>query len=335
MVARVFAVLSLFIAALTAAPALAEEPDYGKMSNAALIDALVRVNTSASGLGGIASWDLFMGEDGPARFQGGIILMSRGDGPFEATRPPRTPPEARELVRRGVAALPDLMRHLRDRRETGILVGRAMDWNKPRYPLPPGALEFTFAGFSANYDPRRRERGSRTSSPLMLMSSGGVREIEVAWGEDEDPSYRPSALTRDFPRGPRRDLANLPPMPESYYARIGDVCFVLVGQIVNRRLNVGEYVPTMGMRVNSPVIAPSLALETRRDWSGLTAAQHRASLLADIAAAPETGWGADDADSALARLRFYYPDAYAGLTGTDANKREHFKKREAEWARRG
>jgi hypothetical protein len=56
------------------------------------------------------------------------------------------------------------------------------------------------------------------------------------------------------------------------------------------------------------------------DWTNLDARSHQASLLGDI----EAGNGYF-APSALRRLRFYYPDAYAALGGEAARKRAAFE----------
>ncbi len=87
-----------------------------------------------------------------------------------------------------------------------------------------------------------------------------------------------------------------------YAIRVGDLCFVLIGQIVNRQLNVVRYQPSACLVVNSPVETPALAVAVRNDWAGLTEEQHRESLIQD--AAHDSSYAAA---SALARLCFYYP----------------------------
>jgi hypothetical protein len=103
-----------------------------------------------------------------------------------------------------------------------------------------------------------------------------------------------------------------------YQVKIGDVCFALIGQIVNRWLNAVRYQPTGGQIVNSPIVRPWLAEQVRSDWAGLDAKDHEASLRADL----RTSHSPEDA---LVRLRFYYPYAYAALNGDDARKREKFE----------
>jgi hypothetical protein len=106
-----------------------------------------------------------------------------------------------------------------------------------------------------------------------------------------------------------------------YLVKIGDVCFVLIGQIVNRYLTAVLYDPPGGMIVNSPIEAPSLSERTRADWDNLDAQGHEASLLADVKASPNMSFFR----GGLARLRFYYPNAYAKLYGEDAKKRDAFE----------
>lgn len=91
----------------------------------------------------------------------------------------------------------------------------------------------------------------------------------------------------------------------NYTVRVGDVCFVLIGQIVNRNLLAVRYQPTAGLVVNSPIEAPSLVEKVRSDWGATDAADVLTSLLADARSN-------DDllARPALVRLRFYFSDEY-------------------------
>jgi hypothetical protein len=118
----------------------------------------------------------------------------------------------------------------------------------------------------------------------------------------------------------------------SYTVKVGDVCFVLIGQIVNRRLLAVRYQPSGGLIVNSPVELPALAEEVRRDWSGANAEALKSSLLADIRGNNRPSWVNEQSDlsftilPALERLRFYFPDAYHALSGEDAKKKAVFEK---------
>jgi len=91
------------------------------------------------------------------------------------------------------------------------------------------------------------------------------------------------------------------PVPNGeYIIRVGDLCFVLVGQIVNRNL-VAARAEGVSRIINSPVETPALAAATRKDWGRLTPTDHAVSLLQDI--------DRHRGNPALtyARLCYYYP----------------------------
>lgn len=96
----------------------------------------------------------------------------------------------------------------------------------------------------------------------------------------------------------------------TYRVKVGDVCYALIGQIVNRRLLAVCYQPSAGMVVNSPVEDPALAKEVRKDWGHASAETLKASLLADLHRSDT-----EYVKGALARLRFYFPATYEMLPG--------------------
>jgi hypothetical protein len=107
------------------------------------------------------------------------------------------------------------------------------------------------------------------------------------------PQKRPAAVLEENIEG-------------TYTVRVGDVCYVLIGQIVNRDLLAIRYQPSAGLVVNSPIEAPVLIKQVKRDWSDIDANAHMASLLADARAGHDL-W---EFGPALRRLRFYYPNDY-------------------------
>lgn len=119
-------------------------------------------------------------------------------------------------------------------------------------------------------------------------------------------------------------------LSDKYTVRIGDVCFALIGQIVNRNLAAIRYQPTAGLIVNSPVETPELADWVKADWQNTDADALKLALLADlhrklsISGAP-TAAEYLFAYPALRRLRFYYPETYASLAGADAKLRKKFE----------
>jgi hypothetical protein len=193
-------VKSLWTALLTAVAALVapvltrpDEPGVAK-----LIDQLTDVGEAGIGFHPTAWADGFIGVDVEPAFHGGII----------GSQKPVISSPLRALVQMGVAALPQLIDHLSDRRETKLKMGGFMGmWH------------------SDEYDPRRR--------PAQ----------EYLPGPKPSPKFDPSR---------ERHV-------RAYTLRVGDLCFVAIGQIVNRHLNAVRYQPSGCLVINSPVETPSLA----------------------------------------------------------------------------
>jgi hypothetical protein len=136
----------------------------------------------------------------------------------------------------------------------------------------------------------------RRPTKLAVSSMFGSHFGGQFFGDEYDPKVKSSQprdsvpglfLGREF-NGP-------------YTARVGGVCYALIGQIVNRALRAIRYQPSAIMIVNSPIETPKLILEVKEDWSGIGSDGLLTSLLVD-ARAGRTG--------ALERIRFYYPKEY-------------------------
>lgn len=242
-------VLVILLAFVLAALASAAD-DLSAMPDEKLIDELAQIDTEAPGLHGTAYVLGFIVEDKPLQFVAGVL----------GSPAPKIPPQMRELARRGVAVLPQLISHLDDRRPTKLTIGEG----------------FAFRYFSDEYDPKNRPKS----------------ELPPA-----------KSLEKRFVGG--------------YRVKIGDVCYALVGQVVNRRLTPVRYQPTAGLVVNSPIEAPALIERVKADWGGADIAMHKASLIADA----QTGERFWIFGSALVRLRFYYPDDYGRLKNGDLKMR--------------
>src|SRR6266496_2708304 len=144
-----------------------------------LIDYLTQIDSQAPGLHGTASVLGFIAEDKPAQFGGGVL----------GSTAPKTPPQMRELARRGPAVLAQLIGHLDDKRPTKLTIGDDF---------------FMFRYFSDEYDPKTHPK-------------------------KQEPHSR-NTLEKNFDGG--------------YTVKIGDVCYALIGQIVNRNLFPVRYQPT-------------------------------------------------------------------------------------------
>jgi hypothetical protein len=126
---------------------------------------------------------------------------------------------------------------------------------------------------------------------------GGDFFMFAYFSDEYDPKTR---VSRKRPAGLQEDFHG------KYTVRVGDVCYALIGQIVNRNLLAIRYQPSAGLVVNSPIEAPVLIKEVKRDWGDIDANEHMASLLADA----RDGKDLWEYGPALRRLRFYYPDEY-------------------------
>lgn len=169
-------------------------------------------------------------------------------------------PLMRELVKRGTQSLPLLLAHLDDKRPTGIVL-----------------------------------KGNNLSSPIIMSNEYPPRDLH--------PDRRPKGTVSSFFEAAAvQGVPGVEPFDETkirYTIKVGDLCYVLVGQIVNRPYHAARYQPTAITIVNSPVHVPSLAQACRQEWSGLTPELHRQSLLKDCNHPPTSL-------VALKRLLVYY-----------------------------
>lgn len=152
-------------------------------------------------------------------------------------------------------------------------------------------------------------------------------QARLAFGDEYDPRVRGTVNTPSgVNTGGRMPLDD----QGAYTFRIGELCYAILGQIVNRDLRAvrcgGEDVVIFsGMRssnpgdwfktINSPIIRPALAAAARADWGGITAQGHVDSLRADfLQPVPEPAKlsplrARASAEGALLRTLYYYPSA--------------------------
>jgi hypothetical protein len=153
------------------------------------------------------------------------------------------------IVKKGVTAVPVLLKHLDDKRPTRIKPIRGILW----------------MSFADEYDFNRRTR--------LVKPEGVNRET---FGEAR---------------------------PENHQLTVGDLCFVALGQIVNRNLNASRYQPTGGLVVNSPTYSRRLCDVIRSDFKKCTQETHLAQLLDDFLYPDHE----DRRIGAYRRLAYYYP----------------------------
>ena len=131
----------------------------------------------------------------------------------------------------------------------------------------------------------------------------------MAWMETSD-EYDYNRRTTHAPAGVNRQGDPLSPVDHT--VTVGELCFVALGQIVDRSFAAVRYQPTGGLVINSPT-SPPLRAAIRTEWAGLTRDTLRASLVRDFTEPdyPERKLGA------MQRLAFYFPETLAPLWKTE------------------
>jgi len=127
-------------------------------------------------------------------------------------------------------------------------------------------------------------------------------QFDATWFSDEY-DYRFHAASHQ-PKGVNT-VDGLKPdrMFTTYTIKVGDLCYVALGQIVNRRLLAARYQPSGCMVVNSPTQYPVLARAAREDWRDITTEGLEQSLIEDLTE-KSAFW---TSDGALEHLLFYFP----------------------------
>jgi hypothetical protein len=126
---------------------------------------------------------------------------------------------------------------------------------------------------------------------------------------------------------------------KSYTVKVGDVCFVAIGQIVGRRYQAVRYQPTACIVLNCPAHDRDLCAEVRAIWKAKDA---RSKLFDSLRADYATegvfngksldGWslGSDLQCGAALRLLFYFPKDAAPLVADRLERLDVGKDREAD-----
>lgn len=109
-------------------------------------------------------------------------------------------------------------------------------------------------------------------------------------------------------------LTKLPPASQrihDYWVTVGDLCYVAIGQIVNREFRAIQYGGSNCGSIMSPGLRPDLLRIVRAEWCHLTAEDHRHSLEQDALTSRRDHFGLKNQRTigAVKRLCFYYPQA--------------------------
>lgn len=139
---------------------------------------------------------------------------------------------------------------------------------------------------------------------------GGMWHASELWFNMVNPTEKVTFEARLHQ--PRDEEINI----TSYTVKVGDVCFVVIGQIVGRNYQAMRYQPTACVVVNSPTFDKRFCAEVREIWQSKNARKKLfKSLLADYATEGVfnghslDGWGLGSSFQcgAAMRLLYYYP----------------------------
>jgi hypothetical protein len=155
----------------------------------------------------------------------------------------------------------------------------------------------------------------RTPTKLTIRHNAldGIMEFQAEmWGNPLNPTEQDALalLRKTAPRFSLRDGL------KSYTVTIGDVCFVIIGQIAGRPYLAVRYQPSECIFLNSPTHDATIARQVRAIWASENPSQHLLdALLFDYATegifngSSLDGWdiGSDLQIKATMRLLYYFP----------------------------
>jgi hypothetical protein len=93
--------------------------------------------------------------------------------------------------------------------------------------------------------------------------------------------------------------------PAPYRVTVGDLCFVALGQVLNRAWSAVRYQPSGGIVISSPSRSAALRSAVEQALRGLASSRHRDQLVRDFREPDHEG----RREGAALRLAFYYPEA--------------------------
>ncbi|MBL8190831.1 MAG: hypothetical protein JNK38_22635 [Acidobacteria bacterium] len=215
--------------------------NYSALTTTQLIDELTTIDSPGAGYHPTAWVSAFVAEDALSKFDGGVL----------GSQAPTIHLAFKELVKRGITSLPDLIKALTDKRETKLKVGDNF---------------FSFQYFSDEYELKQRKKMSVKESYALLKA-----QLKTQFEKDVEKMKENS-------------------FSGQYTLKVGDICYAAIGQIVNRSLNPVRYQPSAILVVNSPIAAPELVTKVVADWGNATADTLKLSLMSDVEVASSPFW---------------------------------------------
>ena len=119
-----------------------------------------------------------------------------------------------------------------------------------------------------------------------------------------DDEYDYNRKTTKPPKGVNRELSQTVDRRTTHTVTVGDLCFVALGQIVNRYFSAVRYQPTACIMINSPTESELLGIVIKQEWGGFTNERHKESLVRDFLQ-PDSEFRRA---GACLRLGYYHPE---------------------------
>lgn len=135
--------------------------------------------------------------------------------------------------------------------------------------------------------------------PTKLKPISGM--MWMGWRDEYDYNRR---TRKTAPEGVNRKTDGEESHPAEHQVTVGDLCFVALGQIVNRSFNATRYQATGGLIVNSPTYSKRLLDNIKADYAGMSKEKHREQLIEDFKQPDHE----DRRCGAAMRLGYYYPE---------------------------
>ncbi len=150
--------------------------------------------------------------------------------------------------------------------------------------------------------------------PLLIQHLGDERKTAIPpvkaleWMSFADEFDFNRRTRLKAPNGVNRDTFG-EKHPNNHQITVGDLCFVAIGQIVNRDFSCCRYQPSGGLVISSPTYSKPLRNQVTQDFNGLTEEKHKNLLIQDFLRSDQEFRRI----GAYRRLAFYYPSEVENL----------------------
>jgi hypothetical protein len=223
--------------------------------------------------------------------------------------------EARRQPQDGIAALIDKLSDVADG-DVGYMATRSGSGFLPLGASQPGAMLLFQQPPTQSEALRELVKRGAGAVPHLIAHLDDKRPTKIVLKHEGDfggmsfideYDYNRRSVKRR-PRGVNRGLWE-GAHPNHHTVTVGDLCFVALGQIVNRSFSAVRYQPTACIMINSPTYSGRLRNAVKAEWSDLTPQLHRERLIRDFVE-PDSE---SRREGACLRLGFYYREALEPL----------------------